>query len=1667
MSEFDEILGITPPTGEYKLEWPAKHVLTQGKNGSISDAGWKEGAEGFPQQTFLGASIRSFNLNAGFGDTTSTLSIELINDEFFKSDETSLGFGDDPYHNGVKDTFRPPVVGTPVFFKFGGNPADTEQAWRKTFDDIYGYNTLGEPSEFPTVTTNGEIERIPDRYHYLRSSTSPTGTHTWVDKSDLYKPNTRWRGKDHFVFGGILQTYTQNRSPAGNPLYSTQVVDPREILSNATVLLNNYAGTTYNNKNLLNVYGFLEHDPSKPLLDALDGTALSKSEVRKVVDNFGNIAYVGDDRYRFYQQMPTFASTYFSAGASDPLRDTLGEFFPITGQGFSRRSDKGIPWYRVKDALSALFNYNGFLPREYEEAGYGGPIDFRGYKYIVDFSGIPLHLIPQMYHLDFDQMTLLELAQELCDVISHDLFVSLLPVIDHPAVKVINDFNQFIINSAPQHSSQIIAGVIRIDAIDRSVPPQYGAIKSYLDTLTQRGIDVENQDLGYELSNVTTDKFVAGAQEVDMYYFTTNKDRDNLELRKKNNGWPNDFELLQREKWTIDTALKQQVLPFYGFLGQSKAVTIPKGFGSYQQILLDTRNLNAFGVGNYYVATELELRAAAVSYKQWKKFLLQYDEVYMQELSENQVWAGALDPEMNETNEDISEIIEGINGDLVKDQLKDLLKDSNGNERKFGVSVPRCVWRSDKNYLDEFGHPASPCSPPYGYPLYYKRAEKIGIPEGGVVSVQNAVTTAISNIGRLEKKIDSNASYFKTLKDGALEETERLRKTWTKRWQTYRNANGDTIRAFAEFKKANAELTAALGEAEQYAKDIDKQLLEADTSDRIELQAIRESVNGSKKMIKNLPNTIKNHEKNARKVYDFLKKVADENLGKRFLVKIPKRCNVNYGTDVTYHNNDIGVKNIQTGPFGFRPLPITDSPIYYGNGKPYGAIFSSMSNKISMRDSSSHYLDIDKTFGGTFDEGYLNGALKCNFNPFSEQWEFNYKPEPQGGFHNFSMGDRFLSQQEALNVPMSKLPFATQQMLSPMDMTNILKEGNRVSPYVRYDNSQHYDFSQLNSTDYSQQVFENGHWVSDILEELDNVNPDNKLSLQQVQDRNSENDLLERQKPSIAYVKCDVDENLYMPPRTHKVNTKVWSRSFKVKVSPPKKDLVVINVSGCKTEKLVTRRLQPSFSPAEPPEFIDNPDFDNSKDVDENNNSEPIKNPDFNISHRTTDFIRFNSLDFKPQEGGSGLARQNTQIVYSELRDLDDEHVYALITLPGKIKSTLDMRYIDGPLSSFNTASIYNAMTRDVVKTVEGFEKPAAITNGEEGFDCDKIRQLSLKTLSEANRLQQKAQKGAAVGSINDRLSFSSPSPIYPDMVVLPLMSMERTYGPWLSSQSVNVGNNSMGVSNLGGKIEFVKDENLAPWNFAGYQLMNQAGQLQAQFSNSLLLFSERGGFVFPQAPTGIALAKVLKQGGPLVTSIAVDIGSDKISTTVKMDLYTSSFGKLQKQKEGNIAQMSRERQKLTDARNNAIRRGLGKTATNQNLYQNVLDGGGQRLIDKTKQTTEYFSDVEKGKVEQSNQLVAFNNNWSTGKPLDDGAVDDVNALSNLEIKGVEMFNSNMETVNEVFNIMSDPAEVARQAGQSAQIAQDQIYKIVEQGVTYAKGWLPSQKPQNKRINER
>jgi hypothetical protein len=182
-----------------------------------------------------------------------------------------------------------------------------------------------------------------------------------------------------------------------------------------------------------------------------------------------------------------------------------------------------------------------------------------------------------------------------------------------------------------------------------------------------------------------------------------------------------------------------------------------------------------------------------------------------------------------------------------------------------------------------------------------------------------------------------------------------------------------------------------------------------------------------------------------------------------------------------------------------------------------------------------------------------------------------------------------------------------------------------------------------------------------------------------------------------------------------------------------------------------------------------------------------------------------------------------------------------------------------------------------------------------------------------------------------NNVNFTMPSPIYPDLVCLPLMSKERCYGPWVSSQ---IDVQSIVYSNIGGRIEFIKDENLAPWNYDGYYLMNQAGIEQAKFAQSLLLFSERGGFVVPGIPPKVSLGKSLLNLGPLVTNLQVDVSDAGIKTTIKMDLYTANFGKLQKQKQEAISKLSRERQKLKDERNALIRKGLGKAQASVNYLK-------------------------------------------------------------------------------------------------------------------------------------
>jgi hypothetical protein len=1617
--------GIVPATGTTVDDFDMQKDVAIPT--SYSAGGWTYGNEGFAQQTFLGASIRDFTLNAGFNNTSSTLSANLVADEYNLSDNTRRGFGDDVYHSGAwastgvgGDVFSPPVVGSPVFFKFGKHHATVEEAFRVVYDSIYidpftgkNYNTvpvtnqrvkeaikaksrgqggisnmdeLEETSEsdLPKYESPDEpievfFSGVPSelgKYYPgdpILSTTDPTARNQVVDKSEFL--NTNIRGSGHISFGGILQSYTQNRGGEGNPTYAVSMTDPRELLGNVELILGNYAGSTFNNPNMLNIYGFLEHNPSDALRAALEnyydntigdgmgglvqtideppkrikpvlftdprplvGSYPKGGELYKLVNyNTGAITFVGDDMWCKDHVYPT--QYIQSPGIIDGLPRTE---FPITGTGFSRRNEEGVPIYRVVQAMRALMNYDGKTPEEYITAGYGGPINFRGYNYVVDLTGLPIAALSKFYRLNYEKTTLLEFCQEICEITSHEMFVSLFPVIDHPACGFVNDYNNYLSKHKPLGwQGKMVQGVIRVEGISKTQKPEYGTVKAFIDRLTLGDNNVSNSDVGFELSNVVTDKFVVGAQEVKMYYFSDNRDRDHLQIRKALCGFGNRANSLMSEQWYHWKSLQQQIIPFYGLLGKD-ATTIPRGWGAFQQILLDASSCDAVGVGNYYIATELELRAAAVSYSRWSQFLIRYNSEFMASMEINDALEESL----------LSTTVAPPSGLAAMSGLQPLDPKISNN---FGISVPRCVFMSDKDFMGSDNLPASPCSPPFGYPLYYKRAEKIGIPEAGVVKVINSINDIITNLGTLQGKFKDGAQAeqidmgeFTAMKAEIIKElTVWLSDSNAEGWNDQSSAFVMTfIDELGNTKASN--LSEILDQIELFTIESAAAIefsslvklhtvtgeLEA-TQDRNEAVAdqiglLKEKITNNIGLIRNRNRLGKLSMENARKVYNFVKGVSDKHLGKTFLVKLPKDTNVSYA-DAIIHSKAGGTKSsfvaeISAGPFGFRPEPVN-----YQFGHYYNKTFQSqMIALASMHTEPFHFLNAgtrpNSSTGPRQKSQFSAGALKSNYNSIDNKWLHNYEPMPEGGFHDYSQMPQtygYADIRKAIaTAGASMLPPCVRYNLFPVDLTNFVESDGRMKAYVRYDNSQYLNFQGVSKERLSQQVLTfGGTFIPDLLEQLDNIKPDKFTSF------GSKNRLQgHRLRRSVAFVQVDLDKKLYMPPMS---------------------DVHLVDVFG-RVPKDIGTIVKPSIV------------FDN-------------ETCDFKPSYG---FYRSHWVPGRNGGKGGGKAKivdfLRTQtplgnIIATDPVNLDGDNIYAMITVPGSVKSTVDSRYADGPMQNFNPADIKNFLTMDTVKIPE-FRAPTVRGNptsivedlcvSDAGFPATNV-QLQPDQILRAVKSVTDGFRNVSMASPERSLQYTTSSPIYPNLVALPLMSKERCYGPWLSSSYDTDDPMAIRYLGIGGKMEYTKDEELAPWNYGGFDVLNAAGTVKASFSNSELLFSERGGIVFAGAPEGNALGRNLDAVGPLVTSVSVNVGPGGVETTYKMDLYTPRFGKLQEQKEKAIQKFGRARQQQIDERNKSLRGSIKKGMTGSVNISSELSQYNS-LIEAAKNSSDFLSDFEK-----------------------------------------------------------------------------------------------------------
>jgi len=1436
---------VQPDHEFFDQNWPDNFSIPR----SLSTGGWTVQSPGYEQQTFLGASITSFTMNGGYGDTSSTLSVDLVVDEFNKSDGSGLGFGDDVYHSGIRDQFRPPFVGSPVFFKFGKYRSSVSAAFYNAIEELI-FDVSGvcrEDKKQVSPMALNDLKFLPSGFLYD------------IEEEVLVaEPSNK---SCALTFGGILQSYTQNRGTNGNPLYSVQVTDPREILSNVRLILNNYTGSIHDNDNIFNIYGFLEYNP--PSSWNRKTLSFSNNEVKRKVNKDGTVNFTGDDTYK------TFNTPNISGSGIAPR-------FPITGRGYARRSAQGIPFYRVNQALAAMMSYGGELPKEYKEAKFANSINFRGFKYVVDLTSLPA--LPDFYYLDFDEMSLLELALEVCDVMNRDLFVSLLPVIDHPYCKFLHDKNLRHM-AKPSGQEDFIAGIIRCDAIDRSKQQDIGSIKSYLDDLEKQNIYVENRDVGFEVSNIVTDKFIAGAQETDMYFFSTMEDRKNDPVKPA-------------AQYDLENMLSQQVIPYYGTLGNN-LVTIPKGYGSYQQILLDTRGLNANGVGAYYVATEMELRCAMISYKRWKDFLMEYNDKYMESTEENDILETAI-------------LSTSPNTDIELPSGLDNLPIISNN---YAVTVPRSLWPcvsfkdTPLEQYDDDGFPKSPCNPPYGYPLYYQRATKLGIPEAGLTQITYTWNSQILPALTRLKNVNPNSENFKTTINTVLDSIDEL---------------------FGIKDVDTNETPSLLSGIRDWIVDT------INVSGIVDLgfDILMDKVTNIQKTMSTLPRLSRKGTENAQRVHSFLKDIGSECLGKKFLVKLPKKVNFTYDRDLKIKpaqyvtNPPVLNSTIEKGPYGFKPLPKGSGMAIIS--EEFDNLFQSGVIAKSVGHTLSNCLEYTNTKDISDDEVYDNyrGAFEFNYNPFSNLIETNYKPEPQGGFYKRDIYKDIYDEETGVNLSLlaasGKIPLGVKQKLIPNIISKFTSDNGRINAYVRFDHSEYLSFDGISQNDLIQNTIENGKFVPDLAYNLDNLNDTNTDFTRFYNKNDNENDNKTDKplKQQVAFLKCSVEDKIYFSPPIETRTVKVYGRTVK-------------------DERLVTL-----------PKQVLDPDTDKLVYTHgyQLKNYKPDPSGDGQITSRIKDFVRKVEKNAKDEIVFSGIVEDKLHGVTSGiLASLEGPllgrcEAYALITLPGRITPTKDARFRDGPYQLMQPETIKHFLTMDVVKDVTGFEIPAFISGIPDILDIENEEKCITSKYQNAKELYKTALDKMQY-ALPQRVDLALPSPVIPNLVVLPLTSTERFYGPWISSEVDNRNDDQklLGTAalprykDLGGAIEFTKDENLAPWNYFGYSKLNEAGKLRSTFANSLLLLSERGGFVVPDTPSGLTLGRELKNGGPLVTNISVDISTQGIKTTTQLDLYTVSFGKLQKQKEAELSRSSRERKKLSDERNSLIRKGLGKSQSDVN----------------------------------------------------------------------------------------------------------------------------------------
>lgn len=242
-------------------------------------------------------------------------------------------------------------------------------------------------------------------------------------------------------FDGILRNIETSKSIQGNPTYDVYLTSPVDILDGCKVILGAYNGQTNQLKNLLNVYGLYEN-------------------------------------------------TYGFGGAGS---NDSGMAWEATHVNVS-----GIPWsgnytvtsgttYGVKVGIEYILN---------NDTGFGSGIFYKGFRYIPDFSGLPVP--PSYYRVgNTSSASIMDLVSQVCQDAGAEYIISLRASVDASGYPIPSGINYIDIRT---YLKSTVAPLGKIDEFIAAQPS--GTVTS-----SQKGVEMRNMEnaifiTGENLQNV-------------------------------------------------------------------------------------------------------------------------------------------------------------------------------------------------------------------------------------------------------------------------------------------------------------------------------------------------------------------------------------------------------------------------------------------------------------------------------------------------------------------------------------------------------------------------------------------------------------------------------------------------------------------------------------------------------------------------------------------------------------------------------------------------------------------------------------------------------------------------------------------------------------------------------------------------------------------------------------------------------------------------------------------------------------------------------------------------------------------------------------------------------------------------------------------------------------